>query len=177
MSDRRIHNANKQRKAAVPSTYDNRNANSNARKVRERFILPRDQAGLSNGSNLFRTYSHYDETSLGRRFGSSEVQKSKKSDEEREADRRRKNKENSRRMREKQKIEKEKMVKEYEANELRIKQLEIIADELSGELRRMNTAPSGHLHGSSSKAGNRKYDNEDNPGEKEARPSWFGTAF
>lgn len=177
MADRRKFNSGTQRKATFPSSSDNKNSNSNRTKVRERFILPRDQAGSANGSSLFRTYSHYDQTSSGSRYGPNEMSKPQKSDDQKESDRKRKNKENSRRMREKQKIERERMAKEYEANEVRIKQLEIIADELSGELRRMNTAPSGHTHSSSSKAGSTKFDSQGNSGENEPRPSWFGAAF
>lgn len=177
MSDRRNCDSSLQRKSAVISSFESRHSNSSSRKVRERLILPRDQALTSIGANLYRTYSHYGQSKSGVRFGSSEVQDSKKSEKEKEADRRRKNKEKSRRVREKEKAEKQRMVKEYEANEIRIKELEIMADELSGELRRMNTAPTTYSHGSNERAGSRPYNNDEHMAKDETRPSWFGSAF
>lgn len=85
---------------------------------------------------------------------------------ERKERKRRQNTESARRARERKRNEMERLEKAYDANELRIKELELMADELSRELRRHNTISSTPR----SRQGG-AFDNS------EDRPKWFGAAF
>lgn len=86
--------------------------------------------------------------------------------EQEKRDRRRKqNSENSRRSRLRKRLEQEKMEEAYGANEERIRYLEQVADELSSELKRFDTASR-----EKDRITRAMFSGED-------RPSWFGASF
>lgn len=85
---------------------------------------------------------------------------------ERQDRKRKQNTESARRMREQRRKEAEQLEKAYDANEVRIRELELVAEELSRELRRHNTISDTRR---SSQSG---------PFEiPEDRPGWFGAPF
>lgn len=86
---------------------------------------------------------------------------------ERKDRKRRQNTESARRMRELRRKEVEQLERAYDANELRIKELELVAEELSRELRRHNTLSDTPMSGRSGST-------FDVP---EDRPGWFGAPF
>lgn len=87
-------------------------------------------------------------------------------DSERKERKRRQNTESARRARERKRNEMERLERAYDANEVRIKELELMADELSRELRRHNTISSVPRN---------RHNNDFKNGED--RPKWFGAAF
>lgn len=87
------------------------------------------------------------------------------SEQEKRDRRRKQNSENSRRSRLRKRLEQEKLEEAYGANEERIRYLEQVADELSSELRRFDTA-------------SREKDRMTRAMfSGEERPSWFGASF
>lgn len=108
-------------------------------------------------------------------------------DFEKEEKRRRRNRESARRARERERSERQLLERAYDANELRIKHLEMMVDELSSELRRHNTishfrdSSSSHsTSNSKSKSDKRKTSSKADPLNSAAasdRPSWFGAPF
>lgn len=85
---------------------------------------------------------------------------------ERKERKRRQNTESARRARERKRNEMERLERAYDANEVRIKELELMADELSRELKRHNTI---------SGVPKNRHNNDFKNGED--RPKWFGDAF
>lgn len=92
--------------------------------------------------------------------------KSTAADSERKERKRRQNTESARRARERKRNEMERLERAYDANAVRIKELELMADELSRELRRHNTISSVPKN---------RHNNDFKNGED--RPKWFGAAF
>lgn len=91
---------------------------------------------------------------------------------ERRDRKRRQNTESARRMRELRRKEVEQLEKAYDANEVRITELELVAEELSRELRRHNTISDTPRSGSSrSGSGTAAFE------VPEDRPGWFGAPF
>lgn len=86
-------------------------------------------------------------------------------DQEKKDRRRKQNSENSRRSRLRKRLEQEKMEEAYGANEERIRYLEQVADELSSELKRFDTASR-----EKERITRAMFSGEE-------RPSWFGTSF
>lgn len=127
---------------------------------------PSDSASssrLSRKSSL-RHVRHEDQGRVDNEKPSSSVNGGHFSESERKERKRRQNTESARRTRERKRVEMEKMEKVYDANELRIKELELMADELSRELRRHNTISDPRRDGSSVQ-------------NREDRPKWFGAPF
>lgn len=136
-------------------------------------------------SKLSRKESHYRESSLSK-SGQSDADQSRLSRQtshkvepqpelDKEDRRRRRNRESARRARERERSERELREKAYDANEIRIKHLEKIVDELSSELRRHNTisgvqAPSG-------RSSSRRQESDSKASGPSDRPSWFGAPF
>lgn len=89
----------------------------------------------------------------------------KLTDKERRERKRRQNTESARRTREKRRVEMERLEMAYDANEMRIKELELMADQLSRELRRHNTISGVSRSGNSQ------------TNDKDERPKWFGMPF
>lgn len=89
------------------------------------------------------------------------------SEKERRERKRRQNTESARRMRELRRKETEELEQAYDANELRINELELVADELSRELRRHNTISTTGRSGRGGPAFE----------VPEERPGWFGAPF
>lgn len=86
---------------------------------------------------------------------------------ERKERKRKQNTDSARRMRELRRKEADQLERAYDANEVRIKELELVADELSRELRRHSTissAPRSSRIGSAFEV-------------PEERPGWFGAPF
>lgn len=101
------------------------------------------------------------------------------SESERDDRRRRRNRESARRARDRDRSERETMERAYDANEVRIKHLEVMVDELSSELRRHNTISN---FGGRARAGGAARERGDDDGSDdfdvgEDRPKWFGAAF
>lgn len=92
---------------------------------------------------------------------------------DREDRRRRRNRESARRARDRERSERDIMERAYDANEVRIKHLEIMVDELSSELRRRNTISSVR-DSPAQGSGKAKEEAFEVP---EDRPNWFGAAF
>lgn len=97
------------------------------------------------------------------------------SEAEREDRRRRRNRECARRARERERSEREIMEKAYDANEVRIRQLEMMVHELSGELRKHSTISNGDDGGPD--GDERKRDDSRSFDSSEDRPNWFGKPF
>lgn len=103
------------------------------------------------------------------------------SENERDDRRRRRNRESARRARERDRSERETMERAYDANEVRIKHLEVMVDELSSELRRHNTISNfggrGRAGGGGADGEGDRDDASDDFDVAEDRPKWFGAAF
>lgn len=172
------------------SRHSQNPSTSSAKKTSSRAAEPEQSSGLrkdgssrrtnprtqSATSNLSRTQSHYTPTPIDpsklRRTESHREEEI--SAEEKEERRKRRNRENARRTRERRKSERKVWQNVYDANEMRIKELEKMVDELSGELKRHNTISDARP--SSSGRDRRRQDNDAFEVEED-RPNWFGAAF
>lgn len=126
-------------------------------------------ASLSRKSSYYNNQSNDPSAKLSRKssmhtHGNNNNRNKQLSEMEKKERKRRQNTESARRTRERKRAEMERLEKVYDANELRIKELEIMADELSRELRRHNTI-------SDPRKDSYAFDN------KEERPKWFGAPF
>lgn len=120
-----------------------------------------DSARLSRKSSLPHRFSNSSSSNSNNNNNNNSHQLS---DSERKDRKRRQNTESARRTRERRKAEMERLEKVYDANAIRIKELEIIADDLSRELRRNNTISDPKKNGMSYES-------------NEERPKWFGAPF
>lgn len=128
-------------------------------------------------NQLLRASSHHVSISEGSsRVPRTDSTRDTESEQEREERRKRRNRENARRTRERRKSERKVWQNVYDANEERIKELEKMVGELSGELRRHNTISSSRP-ASSSTSRSRRNNEIDCFEVKEDRPNWFGNAF
>lgn len=151
------------------------------------------KTSFHHSNQLSRKNSAHDSSKLTRqsslRYDNLAQQQTDK-EKEKEDRRRKRNRESARRARERERSERELMEHAYDANEVRIKQLEDIVDELSSELRRHNTISTSRPHSGSRSIythGNNNITNvtsngashsgDGNMNVQDERPSWFGAAF
>lgn len=151
------------------------------------------KASFHNSNQLSRKNSAHDTSKLTRQSSlrhDNLAQQQSDKEKEKEDRRRKRNRESARRARERERSERELMEHAYDANEVRIKQLEDIVDELSSELRRHNTISTSRPHSGSRSIyshGNNNISNvtangtphggDGNLNMQDERPSWFGAAF
>lgn len=133
-------------------------------KQNERLILPKKQIDTPDQLRKVRNSTGLFSEEKNRSLSFHEQLDAKKDE-----DRKKRQRENTRRMRRKQRKHDEEIKRKWNENEEKIEKLQKVADDLSKELRRMNSCP--RVGGSEFQVQDSNLDNEGD------RPSWFGQPF